>query len=253
MAPHTAFIIPYRNRQAHKKEMDVYLDNLMSARRWTTEDVVVVYAHQCDNRPFNRGGMKNCGFIGVRDTFPDDYGDMNIVFHDVDSIPEDIHLFPYSTTQGVVAHYYGFTHVLGGILTIKGRDFEACNGFPSLWGWGVEDNELQKRVLQNNMTIDRSVFVGIKETTKMRPMGQERVKIVSRTEAAMFKNETDLGGLSQVSDVDYRIENEMMNIRTFSVPRAFSNNEFSREDMKLTGGKILLNPGSFRRNWSLAL
>jgi hypothetical protein len=103
------------------------------------------------------------------------------------------------------------------------------------------------------MTIDRSVFVGIKETTKMRPMGQERVKIVSRTEAAMFKNETDLGGLSQVSDVDYRIENEMMNIRTFSVPRAFSNNEFSREDMKLTGGKILLNPGSFRRNWSLAL
>ena len=39
-------------------------------------------------------------------------------------------IFNYETTIGVAKHYYGYTHALGGIVVMKGSDFERINGYP---------------------------------------------------------------------------------------------------------------------------
>ena len=55
-------------------------------------------------------------------------------------------------------HFYGFNYALGGIVALTGEDFELTNGYPNFWGWGMEDNVLQKRCEALNLFIDRSHF-----------------------------------------------------------------------------------------------
>jgi hypothetical protein len=67
-------------------------------------------------------------------------------------------LLNYETTLGSIKHFYGYQNTLGGIVSIKGADFERIGGFPNFWAWGYEDNLLQLRAQSNGLMIDRSVF-----------------------------------------------------------------------------------------------
>jgi hypothetical protein len=145
------FIVPYRNRPEHKYFFSKYMSTLLGDKNYE-----IYFIHQNDTRSFNRGGMKNIGFLSIKEKYPN-YKDINFVFNDVDTIPFN-DIFTYQTTEGVVKHYYGFEHALGGIVVIKGSDFEKINGFPNCWGWGSEDTSLQKRCIMHNLTIDRSDF-----------------------------------------------------------------------------------------------
>ena len=134
MAPRRVFIVPYRNRIQHKFFFSQQMNFLLEGEN----DYEIYFSHQLDNRTFNRGATKNIGFLAMKEKYPDDYKDITFIFNDVDTLP--FHkLFTYETTAGVVKHYYGFETALGGIVVIKGGDFEKINGYPNYWGWGMED------------------------------------------------------------------------------------------------------------------
>ena len=128
---------------------------------YNKEDYEIYFSHQVDFRPFNRGAMKNIGFLAMKQKYPTDYNNITFVFHDVDTIPYKKNLLNYETTDGIIKHFYGYEFALGGIFSIKGKDFERVNGFPNMWGWSMEDNIIQQRILENGLKIDRNNFFKI--------------------------------------------------------------------------------------------
>lgn len=156
--PEIVFIVPYRNREQHKTFFTRYMtDYILKEANFKWQ---IVFVHQCDVRAFNRGAMKNLGFKYLKDTYPKYYKNITIVFNDVDTAPYRPGLIDFKTTAGIVKHFYGFDFALGGLLSMKAGDFEQLNGFPNLWAWGFEDNELQYRWIEQfgKTTIDRSTF-----------------------------------------------------------------------------------------------
>lgn len=156
MVPSAVFIIPYRNREEQRKifekEMKDYLDYI------ELDNYEFYFICQKDERCFNRGAMKNLGFLYIKYKYPDDYKNITLVFNDVDTLPTKESNIKFKINQGTVAHYYGFAFALGGIVAIKGCDFEKTTGFPNYWHWGLEDNVLYKRVNAVGLKIDRTIF-----------------------------------------------------------------------------------------------
>lgn len=152
-APQIVFIVPYRDRERQMRFFRRHMGYIM-------EDVepgsyAILFVHQKDNRPFNRGAMKNIGAIQAKQKWPEAYPTITLVFNDVDTMPLEKGLIEYNTTSGVVKHFYGFTHTLGGIVSICGADFDKCGGFPNLWAWGFEDNVFQRRCMDAGLRIQR--------------------------------------------------------------------------------------------------
>lgn len=154
--PKYVFIIPHRDREYEKNHYSIYMKYIMEDVN--EEEYEIYYSEQPYGLPFNRGATKNLGFLAIKEKYPKDYKNMTIVFNDVDVIPSKKNTLKYETKKGVVKHFYGFTFTLGGIFSINGEDYEKCNGFPNLWGWGIEDNEMQRRVVENGIKIDRNQF-----------------------------------------------------------------------------------------------
>jgi len=142
--PSTIFIVPYRNREAHLSMYIRYMPWILEVSDISSTYEVIV-AHQSDERPFNRGAMKNLGFIAAKQMYPHHYKDITFIFQDVDTLPGLRNMISFKTEPGKIHHYYGFRFELGGIFSVKGADFEKINGFPNYWGWGFEDNCIQLR------------------------------------------------------------------------------------------------------------
>ena len=203
--PKRVFIVPYRNRLQQKfffcQQMNFILEG--------SDDYEILFVHQMDSRPFNRGATKNIGFITMKEKYPDTYKDITFIFNDVDTLP--FHkLFDYQTVLGTVKHYYGFESALGGIVVIKGQDFELVNGYPSYWGWGMEDACLQNRCLYNKIKIDRSQFypIGSPEILQLFD-GVER--LVSPKDPQRMKQDRGIDGLKTIHKLTYTIDKESAN------------------------------------------
>ena len=203
--PKRVFIVPYRNRLQQKfffcQQMNFILEG--------ADDYEILFVHQMDSRPFNRGAMKNIGFLAIKEKYPESYKDITFIFNDVDTLP--FHkLFDYQTVNGTVKHYYGFDSALGGIVVIKGADFELVNGYPSYWGWGMEDACLQNRCLYNKIKIDRSQFypIGSPEILQLFD-GVER--LVSPKDPQRMKQDRGIDGLKTIHKLTYTIDKESAN------------------------------------------
>ena len=224
--PQRVFIIPYRNRQEEKTDfiarMQHYLRN--------DNDWEMFFAHQCDNRPFNRGAMKNIGFLAIKDKYPEHYQDITFIFHDVDNYPRDDGSVPYTTTPGVVSHFYGFKYTLGGMFAIKGQDFELTKGFPNLWGWGMEDNEIQDRCISAGLQIDRSSFFSIHDPAIVhKSNGQYRV--FSANEIIGYNRGT-LDNMTSLKNLSWDVDVTMININGFDTGTLPEQQEFRRHNIK---------------------
>ena len=203
--PKKVFIVPDRNRVQQKFFFSKYMSFILE----NEEDYEIYFSHQCDTRNFNRGATKNIGFIAMKQKYPNDYKNITFIFNDVDTIPFT-KIFDYETTPGVVKHYYGFTYTLGGIVVIKGGDFERINGYPNFWGWGNEDNCLQKRCEKNGIFIDRSIFYQI-GSPEILQLFDGISRIISKRDPWRMKYDNGVDGIFTIKKLFYTIDYESKN------------------------------------------
>ena len=217
--PKRIFIVPYRNRAQHKFFFSKYMSFILEE----DDDYEIFFSHQCDSRTFNRGATKNIGFIAARNKYPNDYKDINFIFNDVDTIPFN-KIFNYTTNHGTIKHFYGFKYALGGIVVIKGADFEKTNGFPCFWGWGMEDNALQKRCEAVGLYVDRSVFYNI-GSPEILQLFDGISRIISKKDPWRGENDNGIDGLRTISQLKYTMdeksENPNDNLFTVHNPKIF--------------------------------
>lgn len=214
--PKLVFIIPYRDRVEHKEFFTVYMKHVLEDIPKT--DYEIYFVEQKDTLPFNRGAMKNIGFLALKYKYPNHYKNITFVFNDVDTVPYSKNVIDYNTTSGIVKHFYGFKFALGGIFSIKGEDFEKTNGFPNFWSWGGEDNYMQKRVEYVGLYIDRSVFFNILDKNILQLCDGIK-RLICRKEAATVVNMSTADGLVTIRNLNYEFKDEYINVYNFQTIR----------------------------------
>jgi hypothetical protein len=244
--PKIVFIVPYRNRPQHKFFFSTYLTSILSSSI-DSNLYEIYFSHQCDKRSFNRGSTKNIGFLAIKEKYPNDYKNITFVFNDIDTIPFS-NIFNYQTTIGIVKHFYGFDYALGGIVSITGADFEAVNGYPGFWGWGLEDTVLQKRCENANLHINRDQFY---------PIGSPDIlhlfdgvsRLINRKDPFRASNDNGYDGLKTIANIHFTIDTEsknpldnihvsnsdkifIINIYSFTTATRYENNNFYKYDLR---------------------
>ena len=205
-------------------------------------DYKIYFVKQCDNRDFNRGAMKNIGFLAMKEKYPNDYQNITFVFNDVDTMPRTKNLLNYNTNVGIIKHFYGKENTLGGIVSIKGSDFEKTLGFPNFWAWGYEDNMFQFRVLKNGLTISRTTFFKIGDPNILQ-LNENMNRIVNRNEFNRYINLTD-EGFSSISGLEYDIdeENKFVHVRQFKTEVENNTSENQLYDLRSGNRPFNINP-----------
>jgi hypothetical protein len=214
ISPKIIFIVPYRNREAH-------LENFKNHMKTVMEDYPVgsykyMFIHQQDTREFNRGAMKNIGFIVATRLYPNDYMDITFVFNDVDNMPARKNMLPYMTSANKIKHFYGYNYTLGGIVSVLGRDFARIGGFPNFWGWGYEDNLLQQRALDAGIGIDRDVFFKINDNENIVHFDHGTERTMNKFDFDKYSRKTN-EGLYTILKLDYNIDEktDFVNVTDF--------------------------------------
>ena len=219
--PNIVFIVPYRNRYQHKFFFSNYVTNILKLSQ--NENYEIYFSHQTDTRAFNRGATKNIGFLAMKQKYPNDYKDITFVFNDIDTIPFS-NIFDYQTTHGIVKHFYGFEYALGGIVSITGSDFEAANGFPSYWGWGMEDTVLQQRCQNIGLSINRDQFFQI-GSPEILHLFDGVSRLINRNDLLRSNNDNGINGIRTINNLLFTIDkessNELDNIHTVENDKIF--------------------------------
>jgi hypothetical protein len=259
--PKVVFIVPYRNRPQHKFFFSNYLKTIMD-ESIINNDYEIYFSHQCDVRAFNRGATKNIGFLALKDKYPNDYKNITFVFNDIDTIPF-ASIFDYETVSGVVKHFYGFEYALGGIVAVNGSDFENINGFPNYWGWGMEDNVLQKRCERLGIKIDRTQFYPIGNPNILHLFdGVQR--IINRKDPWRATHDDGIDGLKTIHKLKFTIDSEsinpadnihiissdnifIINISTFMTGIKFEHDNYHKYDLREPPRKII-HPDNIKTN-----
>ena len=197
------FVVPYRQREEHKHFFDRHMKYILED--YDEESYLILYAHQNNELKFNRGGMKNMGFLFIKENYPDTYKDIVFIFNDVDTLPYKKDLLEYDCEENEIKHFYGYKFALGGIVAMRGSVFEKLNGFPSYYSWGYEDNVLQNRAKLNNVPINRETFYTI-ESHKILHFFDDLKKLMSvNVYSNLRKNNLgERDGLDTLKNINYK-------------------------------------------------
>ena len=203
MVPRVVVVVPHRNREA---SLDWYerhmLQDVFRAEAAAGAYRFLFVEQGADDRFFNRGGMKNIGFLVVKAEYPEHYKQITLTFNDIDTMPRATGLMDYETEAGVVKHFYGVKWALGGIISIRGEDFESLNGFPNYWSWGYEDNMLKRRVSAAGLEIDYRQFYKMNDADHVIHHSNNVLKVVNVEEHKRYlANEPE--GVAQISELAY--------------------------------------------------
>jgi hypothetical protein len=218
------FIVPYRNREQHKEFFTRYMSYILED--YDKSEYEIIFAHQNNDLPFNRGSMKNIGFLYAKQKYSY-YKDINFIFNDVDTVPYKKGLLNYEVAPNVIKHYYGFIFALGGIFSIKGGDFEKIDGFPNLWSWGFEDTVIYDRAIKNNITVDRSQFYKIGNHNILHLL-DEFSKNVLRKNFGLYTNKQMNDGLKSLTDIEFNWNEEtnMLDINKHNSIHSLQDNSY---------------------------
>jgi len=146
--------VPYRDRELHLNE---FIPKVGKFLKQQGIDFQMYFAHQCDDKLFNRGAMKN---IAAKHAFEEgcDY----IVWHDIDMIPEDDscdYSFPGDTPKHIAVrisqsdYKLKYFEYFGGAVLFSKEQVEKTNGYSNdYWDWGMEDDDLFWRCHLEGMT-----------------------------------------------------------------------------------------------------
>ena len=233
ITPKIVFIVPYRNRESHHKMFSSHMKFILQD---SSIPYKIFYVHQTDKRGFNRGAMKNIGFLAVKNMYPNDYANITLVFNDIDTMPSKNTVLNYITSPGTIKHFYGFEHTLGGIVSIAAKDFEKLNGFPNFWAWGYEDNLLQIRAEKEGIQIDRSVFYKISDPAIIH-LVDTPIREVNRGEYDRFLYRTQ-EGISSIHDLNYSVDDETGFINVLEFNTSESEVLEKRSDYDLRNGPV---------------
>ena len=69
-----AIIVPYRDR---RKELDIFVPHMDAFFGDKDIDYTIFVVEQLDDRPFNRGALKNIGFLYYKEKFPNNYNNIH--------------------------------------------------------------------------------------------------------------------------------------------------------------------------------
>jgi hypothetical protein len=248
--PKIIFIVPYRDRSEQQKFFSFQMEKILED--YKKSEYRIIYSHQADARNFNRGAIKNIGFLYAKSLYPNDYQTITFVFNDVDTMPYNKNFLNYETVQGTVKHFYGYHFTLGGIVSITGADFEKINGFPNYWAWGYEDNALSNRVNNAGIIVDRSQFYHILDKNILQ-LKDGITRIVNRGEYDRYVDEVrfqgTLDGINTISNIVYAFDEStsFLNISTFQTPISERPDLNIVHDMRDGTVPFLRNPQQRRR------
>jgi N-terminal domain of galactosyltransferase/N-terminal region of glycosyl transferase group 7 len=150
-------VVPYRDREAHLRAFVPHL-RAYFARDKLDRDISysVTIVQQENGLPFNRGAVKNIGFL------LDEASDYTC-FHDIDYLPiwadygwvdEPSGIVWYGAEERPVApgrssvamRHRNLGDFFGGAFMVPNELFRQVNGYSNeYWGWGYEDADLVRR------------------------------------------------------------------------------------------------------------
>jgi len=176
-----AIIVPFRdihaeqNRSKHLLRFIPHMKQFLLKQqklKIISDFHIYIIEQSADNRKFNRGKLLNIGY---------DYSKkMNanhdvFIFHDVDLLPGDDLGHWYSRFPKAPIHiarvwnrYSNNPKYFGGIVSFSASDMRRINGYPNnFWGWGGEDDEMQKRCERLRIKWDYPLKGTIEDLEKM--------------------------------------------------------------------------------------
>ena len=150
-----AIVVPYRDRAEHLRNFVPHVSAYF--QRDKLDRFIPFSIHVIEQRGtalFNRGKLKNCGYMLARDSA--DY----FAFHDVDYLPIWADYSWSPTPARLVWHGLhlaeDWENFLGGVVLFDKAAFERINGYPnSYWGWGFEDAELCLRCKVTGLAFEK--------------------------------------------------------------------------------------------------
>lgn len=159
-------VVPYRDRESHLAQFIPHVAGYMARVHPDLSYRVTVVEQDQDGQPFNRGALKNAGFLlGEPDS---DYA----CFHDVDYLPEDADYHWADDPTAIL--WYGaesrpiapdmsdrtinndLDSTFGGAVLVPNQVMRTINGYSNLyWGWGFEDFDFSLRIRGRRIATGR--------------------------------------------------------------------------------------------------
>lgn len=162
-----AIVVPYRDREPHLRQFVPHLRNYFTRDKLDCNiDYRVVIVQQEPGLPFNRGMLKNIGFM-----LAEPHADY-VCFHDIDYLPiwadyswadaptalvwygaEELPIAPGRSSMSV---RHDLDQLFGGAVIVPNAAFRQINGFSNdYWGWGCEDIDFKSRFVRSGIALGR--------------------------------------------------------------------------------------------------